>query len=145
MSIKMKVFCLNTSCYRKNKTSLLPLGEVQECCLGVWVFVLIWPKSVLISPRLHICAYPFSCESARPGKHFPFSRLWLNAEQPGFIFNQPLRGKQGGLNDVMISMWLTTEGDVEGSQQSVLSFWSHGSRETQLGHHVTEGWLRSSN
>lgn len=32
---------ITLSCYRKNKTSLLPLGEVQECCLGVWVFVLI--------------------------------------------------------------------------------------------------------
>ena len=78
-------------------------------------------------------------------KHIPFySRLWLSVDCPGLICSHLLRGKQKDVHDVLSSMWLTSESRVEGSQQSVLSLWAHFSREAQLGHHVTKGWLWAS-
>lgn len=53
-------------------------------------------------------------------------------------------GKQRGVQDIMNSVWLTSEGSIVGSQKSVLNSWSHSSGKAQLGHHVTEGWLGSS-
>ena len=144
----MKVFCLNLS-------HLLVTNKTKHLySLRVRFRNVIWECEYLFSHDIKVPQFPWGSIYAHihsvvsqqaQGSISPYSRLWLNVEQPGFIFSQPLRGKQRGLNDVMISMWLTTEGDVEGRQQSVLSLWSHGSRETQLGHHVTEGWLRSSN
>lgn len=46
--------------------------------------------------------------------------------------------------EVQSNTSLTSKGSVEGSQQSVFGVRSHFRSNTQLGHHVTKGWLLTS-
>lgn len=103
-----------------------------------------------ISPMLHKCKLIFKVMTQNAkGKYnilccIHHSRLWVSAEQPRVILSCVLVQEHSSFHDVMNSMLLTTEGNIEGSQQSVLSTASHGCRKTQFGHQVPKCWLGAS-